>query len=59
VLGIGKFGNQSFATDSTESFRYVQRDSNRFTEMKKSGGTRVRKNGKKITSRAFLTKAIL
>ena len=56
---MGKFGNQSFATDSIENFRYVQHDSNRFTEMKKSVGTRVRKNGKEITSRAFLTKAIL
>src|ERR1700755_2839096 len=55
----GKFRNQSFVTDSIEGFRYVQRHSKRFTEMPKSGGPRVREKGKKITSRAFLTKAIL
>ncbi|KAL7637050.1 UNVERIFIED_CONTAM: hypothetical protein RMT77_012808 [Armadillidium vulgare] len=55
----GKFRNQSFLPDSFEGFRYVQRHSKRFTEMAKSGGPRVREKGKKITSRAFLTKAIL
>src|ERR1044072_9239382 len=55
----GKFGNQSFVPDSIESFRYVQRHRKRFTEIPKSGGPRVREKGKKITSRAFLTKAIL
>src|SRR6201990_3650267 len=55
----GKFGNQSFVPDSNESFRYVQRHSKRFTEMPKNGGPRVTEMGKKITSRAFLTKAIL
>ena len=58
MLGIGKFGNQSFATDIIENFRHVQRDSNRFTEMTKSKGKRIREKGK-ITSRAFLTKVIL
>src|ERR1044072_4410552 len=56
---IGKLGNQSFVPESIESLRYVQRHSKRFTEMPKSGGPRVREKGKKITSRAFLTKAIL
>src|ERR1700755_1955634 len=55
----GKFGNQSFVPDSIESFRYVQRDNKRFTEIPKSGGQRVREKRKKIKSRAFLTKAIL
>src|ERR1044072_2935103 len=55
----GRFGVQSFVTDFIEIFRYVQRDSKRFTEMPKSGGRRVREKGKKITSRAFLTKALL
>src|ERR1700755_1514801 len=55
----GKFGNQSFVPDSIESFRYVLRNSKRFTEMSKSGGPRVREKGKEIPSRAFLTKAIL
>src|SRR6201990_3255907 len=55
----GKFRNQNFVPDSIEGFRYVQRDSKRFTEMPKSGGPRVREKGKKITSRPFLTKAIL
>ena len=59
MLEIEKFGNQTFATEYIEIFRYVQRDSNRFTEMTKSEGTRVREKGKKTTSRAFLTKAIL
>src|ERR1700755_238575 len=54
-----KFGNQSFVPDSIESFRYVQRHSKRVTDMPKSGGPRVRAKGKKITSREFLTKAIL
>ena len=55
----GKFGNQSFMPDSIESFRYAQRHSKRFSKTPKSGGPRVREKGKKITSRAFLTKAIL
>ena len=55
----GKIRNQSFVPDSIEGFRYVQRHSKRFTEMPKSGGPRVREKGKKITSREFLTKAIL
>src|ERR1700755_1125904 len=55
----GKFGNQSFVPDSIEGFRYVQRHSKRFTETPKSGGPRVREKGKKITSRAFLTKVKL
>src|ERR1700755_87565 len=53
------FRNQSFVPDSIEGFRYVQRDSKRFTDMPKSGGPRVREKRKKITRRAFLTKAIL
>src|SRR6201990_1284957 len=48
----GKFRNQSFVPDSIEGFRYVQR---RNAEER---GPRVREKGK-ITSRAFLTKAIL
>src|ERR1700755_3624521 len=55
----GKFRNQSFVPDSIEGFRYVQHDSKRFTEMPNSGGPIVREKGKKITRRAFLTKAIL
>ena len=51
----GKFRNQSFVPDSIEGFRYVQHDSKRFTEMPKSGGPRVIKKGKKITSKAFFT----
>ena len=37
----------------------VQRDSKKFTETPKSGRPRIREKGKEITSRAFLTKAIL
>ena len=55
----GKFRNQSFAPDSTESFLYVQRDNKRFTEMLKNGGPRVREKGKEITSRVFLKKPML
>src|ERR1044072_9911299 len=55
----GKFRNQSFRSDSIEGFRYVQRDSKRFTEMPNSGGPIVGEKGKKITRRAFLAKAIL
>src|ERR1700755_477059 len=55
----GKFRNQSFVPNSFEGFRYVQRHSKRFTKIPKSGGPRVREKGKKITRRAFLTKAIL
>src|ERR1044072_4336074 len=54
----GKFGNQSFVPDLIESFRYVQRDSKRLSEIPKSGVPRIREKKKKITSRAFLTKAI-
>src|SRR6201990_2063425 len=53
------FRNQSFVPESIEGFRYVQRHSKRFTETPKSGGPRVREKRKKITLRAFLTKAIL
>src|ERR1700755_401043 len=52
----GKFGNQSFVSNSIESFRYVLHDSERSTEMSKRGGPRVREKEKRITSRAFLTK---
>ena len=45
--------------DLIESFRYVQRDSKRLSEIPKSGVPRIREKKKKITSRAFLTKAIL
>src|SRR6201990_3283703 len=55
----GKFRNQNFVPDSIVGFRYVLRQSKKFTEMPKSGGPRVREKGKKITRRAFLTKAIL
>ena len=55
----GKFRNLSFVPDSIEGFRYVQRHSERLTETLKSGGPRVRKYGKKITSRTFFKKAIL
>ena len=55
----GKFGNQRFVPEFIEYFRYVQRDSRRFTEMPKSGRPKVREKRKKITSRAFFTKAIL
>src|ERR1044072_6171608 len=53
----GNFRNQSFVPDSIEGFRYVQRDSKRFTEMLKRVGPSVREKGKKITRRPFLTKA--
>ena len=55
----GKFGNQSFVPDFIERFRYVQRNSKRFIEMPKRGELRVKEKGKEITTRAFLTKAIM
>ena len=55
----GKFRNQSFVPDSIEGFRYVQRHSKGFIKRPLSGGPRVKEKGEKITSRAFLTKAIL